>query len=199
MTRLTFSQTPHSMQILFNLSIMSLFRTLPDWPQRSFKIWNRQRKAQWFSGWVISSPSSLRYKDNLVRSSHWSSPCRQKRLNFPIPNYQVDAAVLKLHSRRCTCLQFHPTNDNLVISGDKAGQVCYFLLLALLLSKFLNQSDFLWSLFIVTEKVWYSMKAMNLRETAILWWGSKVTRESRFVSELCHIQSITLVYLFLWK
>ena len=25
------------------------------------------------------------------------------------PQWQVDAAVLKLHSRRCTCLEFHPT------------------------------------------------------------------------------------------
>lgn len=37
--------------------------------------------------------------------------------------WQVDAAVLKLHSRRCTCLEFHPTRDNIVLSGDKKGQV----------------------------------------------------------------------------
>ena len=37
--------------------------------------------------------------------------------------WQVDAAVLKLHSRRCTCLEFHPFKDNLVLSGDKKGQV----------------------------------------------------------------------------
>ena len=34
----------------------------------------------------------------------------------------MDAAVLKLHSRRCTCLEFHPFKDNLVLSGDKKGQ-----------------------------------------------------------------------------
>ncbi len=44
-------------------------------------------------------------------------------MRVPLPTYQVDAAVLKLHARRCTCLQFHPTNDNLVLSGDKHGQV----------------------------------------------------------------------------
>eukprot|EP00884_Botryococcus_braunii_P017509 jgi/Botrbrau1/4441/Bobra.0348s0029.2 len=32
-------------------------------------------------------------------------------------------AVLKLHSRRCTCLEFHPTKDHIVLSGDKKGQV----------------------------------------------------------------------------
>jgi DNA damage-binding protein 2 len=37
--------------------------------------------------------------------------------------WQVDGAVLKLHARRCTCLEFHPTNDRIVLSGDKFGQV----------------------------------------------------------------------------
>ena len=37
--------------------------------------------------------------------------------------WQVDTAVLRLHSRRCTCLEFHPTRDNIVLSGDKKGQV----------------------------------------------------------------------------
>ena len=36
--------------------------------------------------------------------------------------WQVDAAVLKLHSRRVTSLEFHPSKDNLVLSGDKKGQ-----------------------------------------------------------------------------
>ena len=44
-------------------------------------------------------------------------------MRLPLPGWQVDAAVLKLHSRRCTCLQFHPLKDNLVLSGDKHGQV----------------------------------------------------------------------------
>ncbi|KAL3157624.1 hypothetical protein ABBQ32_012072 [Trebouxia sp. C0010 RCD-2024] len=37
--------------------------------------------------------------------------------------WQVDTAVLRLHSRRCTCLEFHPSRDNIVLSGDKKGQV----------------------------------------------------------------------------
>lgn len=37
--------------------------------------------------------------------------------------WQVDTAVLRLHSRRCTSLEFHPTRDNIVLSGDKKGQV----------------------------------------------------------------------------
>ena len=39
------------------------------------------------------------------------------------PTYEIDAAVLKLHARRTTCLEFHPTNPRVVLSGDKAGQV----------------------------------------------------------------------------
>jgi DNA damage-binding protein 2 len=42
----------------------------------------------------------------------------------PAPGrWLVDAAVLKLHSRRTTCLEFHPTRDNIVLSGDKSGQI----------------------------------------------------------------------------
>ncbi|XP_002979996.2 DNA damage-binding protein 2 [Selaginella moellendorffii] len=44
------------------------------------------------------------------------------RPRLPIPN-KVECGILKLHSRRVTCLEFHPTNDKLVISGDKKGQV----------------------------------------------------------------------------
>ena len=40
-----------------------------------------------------------------------------------LTQWQVDTAVLRLHSRRCTCLEFHPTQDNIVLSGDKKGQV----------------------------------------------------------------------------
>lgn len=37
--------------------------------------------------------------------------------------WHVDAAVLKLHARRTTCLEFHPTRENIVLSGDKSGQI----------------------------------------------------------------------------
>ncbi|KAJ7526860.1 hypothetical protein O6H91_16G025800 [Diphasiastrum complanatum] len=39
-----------------------------------------------------------------------------------IPN-RVDCAIIKLHSRRVTSLEFHPTKDNILISGDKKGQI----------------------------------------------------------------------------
>jgi len=52
---------------------------------------------------------------------------RQGRINYSLaPNpgrWNVDAAVLKLHARRTTCLEFHPTKDNIVLSGDKHGQI----------------------------------------------------------------------------
>ena len=39
------------------------------------------------------------------------------------PKYNVDAAIVKLHARRTTCLEFHPTRDDIVVSGDKHGQI----------------------------------------------------------------------------
>ncbi|KAK4606106.1 hypothetical protein RGQ29_000396 [Quercus rubra] len=41
---------------------------------------------------------------------------------FVIPD-KVTCAVIRYHSRRITCLEFHPTNNNLLLSGDKKGQV----------------------------------------------------------------------------
>jgi len=35
-----------------------------------------------------------------------------------IPN-KVDSAIIRLHSQRVMDMQFHPTNDNILISGDK--------------------------------------------------------------------------------
>lgn len=50
--------------------------------------------------------------------------CSTSRIPVEAPTqWQVDTAVLRLHSRRCTCLEFHPTQDNIVLSGDKKGQV----------------------------------------------------------------------------
>ena len=46
-----------------------------------------------------------------------------------IPNH-VDCAIIKLHSRRVTYLEFHPNKDNILISGDKvivALKLCIFL------------------------------------------------------------------------
>eukprot|EP00252_Welwitschia_mirabilis_P015135 TRINITY_DN3331_c0_g1_i1.p1 TRINITY_DN3331_c0_g1~~TRINITY_DN3331_c0_g1_i1.p1 ORF type:complete len:442 (+),score=81.33 TRINITY_DN3331_c0_g1_i1:614-1939(+) len=41
---------------------------------------------------------------------------------YVIPN-TVDCAIVKLHTRRVTNLEFHPTNNNLLISGDKRGHI----------------------------------------------------------------------------
>ncbi|PIN05551.1 hypothetical protein CDL12_21904 [Handroanthus impetiginosus] len=41
---------------------------------------------------------------------------------FVIPN-KVDCAVIRYHSRRITCLEFHPTRNNILLSGDKKGQL----------------------------------------------------------------------------
>ncbi|KAH7838162.1 hypothetical protein Vadar_022771 [Vaccinium darrowii] len=41
---------------------------------------------------------------------------------FVVPD-QVHCAVIRYHSRRVTCLEFHPTNNNILLSGDKKGQL----------------------------------------------------------------------------
>ncbi|KAG2438921.1 hypothetical protein HYH02_010716 [Chlamydomonas schloesseri] len=40
-----------------------------------------------------------------------------------VPRYQVEAAILKIHTRRCCTLEFHPTHDSVVVSGDKKGGI----------------------------------------------------------------------------
>jgi hypothetical protein len=35
----------------------------------------------------------------------------------------VDSAIIRLHSRRVTHLEFHPTKDNIIISGDKVRKL----------------------------------------------------------------------------
>jgi len=37
---------------------------------------------------------------------------------YVIPD-QVCCAVIRYHSRRVTCLEFHPTKNNILLSGDK--------------------------------------------------------------------------------
>ncbi|XAR58913.1 hypothetical protein NMG60_11014492 [Bertholletia excelsa] len=54
---------------------------------------------------------------------------RQLRPNVPtikpahvIPD-RVSCAVIRYHSRRVTCLEFHPTSNSILLSGDKKGQL----------------------------------------------------------------------------
>uniref|UniRef100_A0A1D1ZRQ0 CCHC-type domain-containing protein n=1 Tax=Auxenochlorella protothecoides TaxID=3075 RepID=A0A1D1ZRQ0_AUXPR len=37
--------------------------------------------------------------------------------------WQVESAVLRLHDRRVVCLEFHPRNQNIVLSGSKGGRI----------------------------------------------------------------------------
>lgn len=41
---------------------------------------------------------------------------------FVIPK-QVICAVIRYHSKRVTCLEFHPSRSNILLSGDKKGQL----------------------------------------------------------------------------
>jgi WD40 repeat protein len=44
----------------------------------------------------------------------------------PPPDWRVCAAVLKLHSRRITALEWHPRRSTLLVSGDKRGQLAFW-------------------------------------------------------------------------
>ncbi|KAJ4782465.1 DNA damage-binding protein 2 [Rhynchospora pubera] len=46
-------------------------------------------------------------------------PCMVKP-KYVIPN-QLECGNVRFHIRRITCLEFHPTNDNVILSGDKKG------------------------------------------------------------------------------
>ena len=35
----------------------------------------------------------------------------------------MEAAIYKLHTRRCCTLEFHPGRDSIVVSGDKKGGI----------------------------------------------------------------------------
>ena len=43
---------------------------------------------------------------------------KQIKPAYVIPD-QVFCAVIRYHSRRVTCLEFHPTKNNILLSGDK--------------------------------------------------------------------------------
>uniref|UniRef100_A0A7S3R246 Protein DAMAGED DNA-BINDING 2 n=1 Tax=Dunaliella tertiolecta TaxID=3047 RepID=A0A7S3R246_DUNTE len=51
-------------------------------------------------------------------SSSKSLPCPPRQ-----PKFQVSAAIMKLHTRRVTVLEFHPQRENVVLSADKKGGI----------------------------------------------------------------------------
>lgn len=59
------------------------------------------------------------------RDVSWSG--RDEEFQWAIPKqWRVTAAVLKLHNRRVTCLDFCPARPSLIVSGDKRGQVAFW-------------------------------------------------------------------------
>ncbi len=41
---------------------------------------------------------------------------RKRNVDLPVHRWQVDSAVLRLHGRRCTALEFHPVKACLTFS-----------------------------------------------------------------------------------
>ena len=66
----------------------------------------------------------LRLLHRETRASRTSSP--PPVAYSPPPLWRVSAAVLKLHSRRVTAMEFHPAKSNLIVSGDKKGQLAFW-------------------------------------------------------------------------
>lgn len=52
--------------------------------------------------------------------SFFFSVVQQVKPAYLIPD-KVNCAVIKYHSRRITCLEFHPTKNNILLSGDKVS------------------------------------------------------------------------------
>ncbi|KAL2898713.1 Protein DAMAGED DNA-BINDING 2 [Bienertia sinuspersici] len=72
---------------------------------------------------VIPAPrKSTRHSVNYVFERQLRPHVPAIKPGFMIPD-QVTRAVIRYHSRRVTCLEFHPTNNNILLSGDKKGQL----------------------------------------------------------------------------
>ncbi|KMZ60778.1 putative DNA damage-binding protein [Zostera marina] len=89
---------------------------------------------------TITCPQRMPLENALSAASPWRTSknirtCldyvfkRQLRPNIPtikpafcIPN-QVDRVLIRFHSRRITCLEFHPSKNGVLLSGDKKGQL----------------------------------------------------------------------------
>lgn len=59
--------------------------------------------------WRIWKSRHLKAGREWFNDVHACDCCRKREPQMEKVDWLVDAAVLKLHSRRCTCLEFHPT------------------------------------------------------------------------------------------
>lgn len=48
---------------------------------------------------------------------------KQRSIKHPESKWTVDCAITRLHHRRCQSIQFHPAKDDIVVSGDKSGEL----------------------------------------------------------------------------
>ncbi|KAL9238694.1 hypothetical protein vseg_013083 [Gypsophila vaccaria] len=72
---------------------------------------------------VIAAPrKSARHSVNYIFERQLRPHVPAIKPDYLIPD-QVTCGVIRYHSRRVTCLEFHPTNDNILLSGDKKGQL----------------------------------------------------------------------------
>lgn len=69
------------------------------------------------------SPNLLTAVTEREQGGRSVEPRRLSRAPVPPGRWQVSAAILKVHTRRCCCVEFHPHKDNLVVSGDKKGHI----------------------------------------------------------------------------
>lgn len=79
---------------------------------------------QCWSAWTLRrTPDLLHLWQNIIETLYDHVLYRQRETVMPEQRWQVEAAVLKLLTRRCTCLEFHPSRDNIVLAGDKKGMI----------------------------------------------------------------------------
>ncbi|GMG98331.1 hypothetical protein Nepgr_000171 [Nepenthes gracilis] len=73
-------------------------------------------------GVLPASPRNARHSVNFVFERQLRPNVPAIKPAFVVPDH-VDCGVIRYHSRRVTCLEFHPTNNNILLSGDKKGQL----------------------------------------------------------------------------
>lgn len=71
--------------------------------------------------------------------------------------WRVDCAIMRLHHRRCQSLQFHPTKDDIIVSGDKSGELA------------------IWNFKDVNERTVYKHHRANTNTIAFLRGGDGMT------------------------
>lgn len=108
---------------------------------------------------------------------------------YVIPD-QVSCAVIRYHSRRVTCLEFHPTNNNILLSGDKVSSLYSFCCDLILVYVFKSECYMMFSLccwFILKERTTWSLGFSQSIRKGCLWKCTLMYTQQHEVSFLLFV------------